>query len=235
MKWLLDSSTSNGFSVCSYNVLANSYIKPKWFPWSSKQALNWPFRWKNLKEELSNISSDIYCLQEVDEFETFEKFFKSIGYASFFKKRTGYRNDGCAIFIRKSKFNLITKIEINFNDLTNNKAFQQDNIALFLVLESTADQKSIIIGTSHIYYKDPSVKQIQLQQYVQRANQLQQEWNSSIILTGDLNINSDSPLLDLIAKNDIVSFDSVYNGNAVAKFFYLFLIHILASLKTNKC
>lgn len=80
------------------------------------ETLSWPRRFDALKREIDEISPDILCLQEVQNTHLTEiaNHFNTLGYdTSLFKKRTGLQVDGCAIFFKKSLFNLV---EFHFVD-----------------------------------------------------------------------------------------------------------------------
>lgn len=58
---------------------------------------------------------DIICLQEVDHYEDIKDVLQTDFYSGLFKKRTGKRNDGCAIFYREDIFELVDSHIIEFN------------------------------------------------------------------------------------------------------------------------
>ena len=54
------------FQVLSYNILANSYINPKWYPNVNPDLLEWEKRKVALLNKIEGFGSDIICLQEVE-------------------------------------------------------------------------------------------------------------------------------------------------------------------------
>mmetsp|Transcript_31297 Transcript_31297/g.30958 ORF Transcript_31297/g.30958 Transcript_31297/m.30958 type:complete len:104 (+) Transcript_31297:76-387(+) len=80
-----DIEESSGFSITTYNILADmytnfhSYAKPKYREFSYRLAL-----FQNILKELN---SDFFALQEVDKYPEFESYFSSIGYRSVFIER----------------------------------------------------------------------------------------------------------------------------------------------------
>lgn len=52
----------------------------------------------------------------------------STGYAGVYKKRTGCRTDGCALFYNQSKLTLLQHQSVEF--LTNHKVLNRDNVAI---------------------------------------------------------------------------------------------------------
>ncbi|CAI7778394.1 unnamed protein product, partial [Closterium sp. NIES-53] len=80
-----------GFTVLSYNVLADLYATSEMYSYCPPWALSWAYRKQNLLRELMGYRADIMCLQEVQS-DHFEEFFgpelEKQGYASVFKKKT---------------------------------------------------------------------------------------------------------------------------------------------------
>ncbi|CAI5488094.1 unnamed protein product [Closterium sp. Naga37s-1] len=149
-----------GFTVLSYNVLADLYATSEMYSYCPPWALSWAYRKQNLLRELLGYRADIMCLQEVQS-DHFEEFFgpelEKQGYASVFKKKTAevytgtaYAIDGCATFFRRDRFSLVKKYEVEFNKAalslsealappTKKAALNRllkDNVALIVVLEA---------------------------------------------------------------------------------------------------
>lgn len=116
---------SRPIRICSYNILAEIYSNQTVYPYCPRWALSWNFRSRNLIRELKNFNADIFCLQEVQA-DRFNKFFypemRALGYEGLYKKKTRQsmgaegKVDGCAIFYRTSRVNLLEKYVIEFND-----------------------------------------------------------------------------------------------------------------------
>jgi mRNA deadenylase 3'-5' endonuclease subunit Ccr4 len=88
--------------IVSYNVLAQCYTRDHYFPWATREQLDWQFRGDNLVREILAFEADVLCLQEVDQFEFFAQHLQE-NFMGIFKKRTGSRKDGCAIFFNRHK------------------------------------------------------------------------------------------------------------------------------------
>lgn len=115
-KPLNDSQAS--FTLMSYNILAQHYIdcQPSLYNKHDPDSLHWPYRLDALKREISDISPDVLCLQEVQQNHLAEisAHFNDLGYnTSLYKKRTGLQVDGCAIFYKQDLFDLV---EFHFVD-----------------------------------------------------------------------------------------------------------------------
>ena len=101
------------FSLMSFNVLADylAMNHPELYVQNLKsEIMQWEPRFQRLMYEIGHYNCDILCLQEVqgDHFEThFKAYLSQLGYAGLFKKRTGEKQDGCAIFFKAEKVVLL--------------------------------------------------------------------------------------------------------------------------------
>ncbi|KAG2315026.1 hypothetical protein Bca52824_018148 [Brassica carinata] len=107
------------FRLVSYNILAQVYVKSSFFPHSPPACLKWKARSHAILSVLKKLQADFFCLQEVDEYDSFyRKNMESLGYSGIYIQRTGQRKrDGCAIFYKPSCAELVTKERIEYNDL----------------------------------------------------------------------------------------------------------------------
>ncbi|CAL9216983.1 unnamed protein product [Arabidopsis halleri] len=114
-------SISDGikFRLVSYNILAQVYVKSALLPHSPPACLKWKARSHAILSVLRNLKADFFCLQEVDEYDSFYRNnMESLGYSGIYIQRTGQRKrDGCAIFYKPSCAELVTKERIEYNDL----------------------------------------------------------------------------------------------------------------------
>lgn len=111
-------SSNTSFTLMSYNILAQHHVdsQPSLYYEHDSKSLRWAHRFDALKREINSFSPDILCLQEVQQNHLAEisEHFNELGYdTSLFKKRTGLQVDGCAVFFKKSLFDLI---EFHFVD-----------------------------------------------------------------------------------------------------------------------
>lgn len=97
------------FRIASYNILANSYIQPAWYPGVDPGVLRWSWRGPALAEKILTLDADVICLQEVEQ-ESFDELCARLGaksYSGVFAKKGQGKPDGCAVFHRPCalKFN----------------------------------------------------------------------------------------------------------------------------------
>ncbi|XP_051151507.1 carbon catabolite repressor protein 4 homolog 4 isoform X2 [Andrographis paniculata] len=106
------------FSLVSYNILAQVYVKSSYFPHSPSRCLRWKARSQAILNVLKGLEADFLCLQEVDEFDYFyKKNMEQLGYASIYVQRSGKKQDGCAIFYKQNNAELVLEETIDYNDL----------------------------------------------------------------------------------------------------------------------
>uniref|UniRef100_I1L5A0 Endonuclease/exonuclease/phosphatase domain-containing protein n=1 Tax=Glycine max TaxID=3847 RepID=I1L5A0_SOYBN len=106
------------FSLVSYNILAQAYVKSSLFPHSPSPSLKWKLRSDTILAVLKNLGADFFCLQEVDEFDSFYKGnMQDLGYSSIYMKRSGQKRDGCGLFYKHNRAELVLEEKIEYNDL----------------------------------------------------------------------------------------------------------------------
>jgi len=167
-------SSRIGFTMLTYNVLAEIYATPDAYPYCASWALPWNYRRRNILRELLSYRADVMCLQEVqaDHFENFlEPELAKCNYAGIHKCKTREfmgqygKMDGCAIFYRRDKFVLLPNgvNDVEFNSIARSRHSQdkrtlnrllKDNVAQVLVLEMTAphpaSRRQLVIANTHI-------------------------------------------------------------------------------------
>ncbi|XP_062077069.1 carbon catabolite repressor protein 4 homolog 4-like isoform X2 [Humulus lupulus] len=117
------------FSLVSYNILAQAYVKSSYFPHSPSPCLRWKARSQAVLTVLKNLGADFLCLQEVDEYESFYKVnMERNGYSSIYIQRSGQKRDGCGIFFKNDRAELILQENIDYNDLV--KSIQNENLLI---------------------------------------------------------------------------------------------------------
>jgi mRNA deadenylase 3'-5' endonuclease subunit Ccr4 len=106
------------FTVATYNVLADAYLKPDWYPNTPEELLKPERRLPRVVEHVLQLQADIYCLQEVEEgtFAALERCLSSIGYTGKFAKKSCGKPDGCAILWKTHSFKPLRVIRIEYCD-----------------------------------------------------------------------------------------------------------------------
>ncbi|RKH22677.1 hypothetical protein D7V77_26375 [Corallococcus sp. CA041A] len=88
--------------IASYNILADAYIKPEWFPHTPADLLRPRSRHALLTRRIVGLDADIVCLQEVepDSFAALQDALEPHGYLGVMAQKQQDRPDGCAVFHR---------------------------------------------------------------------------------------------------------------------------------------
>ena len=74
------------------------------------------------------------------------------GYKGVFKKRTGDKEDGCAIYYRENKFELKEIVPIEYYQ-PNVRVLNRDNVGLIVRLKPTdCPDKNIVVATTHLLF-----------------------------------------------------------------------------------
>jgi len=191
-----------GFTLLTYNLLAEIYATPDAYPYCAPWALPWNYRRRNILRELVSYRADLMCLQEVqaDHFENFlEPELAKFNYTGVYKCKTREfmgqygKMDGCAIFYRRDKFTVMPNgvHDIEFNAIARARhssdkrtlnRLLKDNVAQILMLEMTAphpaSRRQLVVANTHINaspeFADVKLWQTQmLLQEVERVMQAQ--------------------------------------------------------------
>ncbi len=86
--------------VATYNVLADAYVNPRFYPSTPPALLARGARRERLAERIAALGADVVCLQEV-ELDVYARLDERlVGYAGDWQRRSASRPDGCAIFVR---------------------------------------------------------------------------------------------------------------------------------------
>lgn len=226
---------SRPIRICSYNILAEIYSSQSVYPYCPRWALSWNFRSRNLIRELRNFNADIFCLQEVQA-DRFSEFFytqmRSLGYEGLYKKKTrtsmgNDKVDGCAIFYRTSRVNLLEKYVIEFNDAARTMArngtilakksgraptekeikdalerLMKDNVAQVVVFETLDESRQrFCVCNTHIHW-DPNFLDVKLWQTHMLIKELEKfnvRQSLPIVLCGDFNSLPDSSVYEFLS------------------------------------
>ncbi|XP_076458540.1 uncharacterized protein LOC143292236 [Babylonia areolata] len=197
------------FRVMCYNVLCDKYCTRQQYGYCPSWALSWEYRKKGLLNHILDMQSDIISLQEV-ETEQYDRFFKPElarqGYSGLFLPKSRVRTmscqqerqkvDGCAIFYKKDKFQVVEYKEVEFNQLAManaegneemyNRVMTKDNIGLIALLQTKPGilhnsphrnnmpvvPHYLVVATAHIHW-DPEYSDVKMVQTVMLMSELQ--------------------------------------------------------------
>jgi protein angel len=150
---------------------------------------------------------------------------RSMSYEVIYKKRTGDKLDGCAVFFNRNLFTLLEshkiefeqpEVEVRFANLsfliTSWKSFQllnRKNVAVVCKFELISDPSmQFIVATTYLFYR-PKRQDIRLAQVqvllaeLDRIAKCDDQVHLPIILTGDFNFQPNSPPYNLIVNGEL--------------------------------
>ena len=191
-----------------YNVLCDKYATRQYYGYCPAWALAWDYRKKLILEEIKTLNADVIALQEL-ETEQFNQFFlpelKQYDYDGIFSAKSRAKTmsendkkhvDGCAIFFKTSRFQLVKDYLIEFNQIAMatadgsedmlNRVMTKDNIGLAALLEvrqdldvmadrlldkSSRERQMMLVCTAHIHW-DPEYCDVKLIQTLMLTNEV---------------------------------------------------------------
>ncbi|TMW65037.1 hypothetical protein Poli38472_009204 [Pythium oligandrum] len=212
--------------VMTYNVLAQCYVRPSYFPYCAPAALRWKNRSQKLAEVFQKlpVRPDVICLQEVDNFAEFwKKAMEDIGYTGLYLQKTGRKREGIAIFWAKSKIELVDHHVIELDQAVGDESDCSDDLlartqrgSVGLVTEFTSSQGDkkleFVVATTHLFW-DPEqedVKLLQTQRMLRQLDVLMSKRDVPLIFAGDFNSLPDSAVYRFITSNN--AFQSAYSA-----------------------
>lgn len=95
-------SPQRSFTVATYNVLADAYLKPEYYARCDARDLRPQERHPRLLARATGLGVDILCLQEVEHaaFTRLDDRLRPLGYAGRWAHKERGKPDGCATFVR---------------------------------------------------------------------------------------------------------------------------------------
>lgn len=203
------------FKVLSYNVLAQYLLECHPFLYTSciPKNLNWQVRASRLYNEITSYEPDILCFQEVQEthLSSFYSKFEQIGYFGIFKKKTGQRYDGCAIYFKRSRFEIKNHISVEFYQ-PELPILNRDNIGIMVhLIPRELPSSPLVVATTHLLYnpRRTDVRLAQMQLFLAEIDRFayfnngRESGHLPIILTGDFNATPDSAVIKLLDRGHV--------------------------------
>jgi CCR4-NOT transcription complex subunit 6 len=225
----LQANPDDTFKMFNYNVLAQMYATRHMYPYTEIWALSWGYRKRNILREIVAHDGDILCLQEVQA-NHYERFFSpelaKLGYDGLYKRKTREAIgdnpnviDGCAIFYRRSRFELSEQYGIEFNEAARQHFASNDrdvmrrllkgNIGLVVVLQEVNRNgrpgRQLCVCNTHTYW-DPEFADVKLWQTWVLCKELEEfavVRSLPLLLCGDFNSIVNSAVYELLATERV--------------------------------
>ncbi|KAJ3052081.1 Protein angel 1 [Rhizophlyctis rosea] len=156
----VDEGDGYRFKVMSYNILAPSLVKSNMYLYQSlmrdhgKNIMTWGWRGPALLQEIRDRQSDVICLQELDEndFPPMKAAMEGLGFAGVYQRCTPPKIDGVALFLRRSRFEIMKVDHISYEPHKHNPAL----VVLAKIPESepnsTLRNAEVVFATTHILW-----------------------------------------------------------------------------------
>ncbi|KAK9511737.1 hypothetical protein O3M35_000342 [Rhynocoris fuscipes] len=207
--------------VMNYNVLAQDLVElhGHLYKEHSSDCLTWEYRSRLLMEQITTFLPDILTLQEVQEshippfYSQLEKF----GYKGIFKRRTGDKTDGCAIYYMSSLLELVEYRTVEyFRPHISPTLLNRPNVAIVARLRPNSSApriigRDLIVANTHLLY-NPRRNDVRLAQTqillaeIKKLIKNVEPKEPAILLMGDLNSLPDSPIIKLLEDGRIPSY-----------------------------
>ncbi|CAL4097531.1 unnamed protein product, partial [Meganyctiphanes norvegica] len=214
------------FTLLSYNVLAQKLLTDNMYLYEQcyQENLSWDYRWSLLQHEISQIDPDVLTLQEVQASHWnshYKPWMLHKGYDAVYKKRTGGKCDGVAIFFKKDKFSLVEYTPIEYLQPRSGGLLDRDNVGIIAKLQSLESPNSspVCFGTTHLLY-NPRRHDIKLCQIVlflteldrlcYRGDKFGKTHYCPAIITGDFNAEPHSAVAEFV-RNGRMAYEGLNN------------------------
>ncbi|KAL1138726.1 hypothetical protein AAG570_008788 [Ranatra chinensis] len=221
------------FKIMNYNVLSQSLLEfhPYLYVGIPHHILRWKWRFPRILAEIASHDPDVLCLQEVqhNHLANFTDSLEPMGYKGVYKRKTGGKFDGCAIFYKTKRFDMIDAMTVKFYrqgvgqlnrdniglavKLRNRPLCDEDNCSSATVEDTdgggSGGEQDLVVATTHLLFnpKRHEVRLAQLQLFLaelyQFTNWSKSDKRCSLILTGDFNSYPDSVVVDLIMNGRV--------------------------------
>jgi mRNA deadenylase 3'-5' endonuclease subunit Ccr4 len=200
------------FSVATWNILATSYIRRRFYPGTPPQVLDAGWRVPALARHATTLDVDILCLQEVEP-AAYNALGATLGAAAYegtLARKGRNRPDGCATFFRTHRFTLAAQKRIAYTD--GDGGPDSGHIGQLLTLES--GKRRLAVFNTHLKWDQPQIeaaKQFGYRQIMQALNELATAGVDGRILCGDFNVTPDS---DVIKAVEAAGMNYAHRGRA---------------------
>jgi len=185
--------TPEGFSLLTWNVLADYLAESGGFLHAPAEALRWGTRGAQLIAQVLDgegrgATPDVVCLQEVDRFAELEAPLHAAGYSGAWVGKAAGR-DGCCVFYRRERFALRWVRPLRYLDAEGRNATQ---VALLLaLLDRRRGDAPLLVVTTHLKAKvgNEAVREAQAQQLRAACSTAAAELDPSagVVVCGDFN------------------------------------------------
>ncbi len=193
-------------SLVTFNVLADSYIRPQWYPNTADRWLEPSVRHPALLSQLVSLDADFFALQEVElhVFELLQEGLTPLGYAGSYEPKGRAKPDGCARFVRQSAAVLIDEERLDYSDADLDEPVS-GHLALITILEVSG--RRLGVANTHLKWAPPGTPHsdhLGARQIDELSALCAAHSCASWVICGDLNCTADSSILDGVRAAGLV-------------------------------
>jgi mRNA deadenylase 3'-5' endonuclease subunit Ccr4 len=200
------------FSVVSYNILCDAYIRLPDYPGVDPARLAPENRHSALFPHIASLGADVLCLQEVEAvvLPALAAHLEPFGYTGHYAQKTGGRPDGCATFVKTALPSQVIHV-MHYTDRPPDGT-DSGHLALFVMVQDK-DRKVCIVNT-HIKYDKPGTPLAERWGWRQ-IDQLLREREKIVpacpawIVCGDFNVTADN---EIVRAMEAAGFHDAYHG-----------------------
>jgi len=213
-----ETESSEDIRILQWNHLSQTLgTKNDKFVCCPPEALDWSTRRWRLIEEILRYQPDIVCLQEVDHFNLLDAALGSVGYHGGFMPKPdspciyladNNGPDGCAIFVNKSKFEVISESR-RILEVWN---VQSNQVVICLNLKHRETGKEIAVASTHLKARQGALLSTLRNE---QGNDLL-DWLADtaagrpLLLSGDFNAEPVEPVYQSVTNHDRLDLRSAY-------------------------
>ena len=196
----MDFDKKTSFSIATYNVLCDSYIKPQYYPKCHASALLPENRHPRVLERIAGLDTDVICLQEVDYamFDRLQRGLLSLGYRGRWAHKGELKSDGCATFVRKW-IKLLGSHLFTYND---GNAWRNPSGHVALITMMGCGDEAIMVVNTHLKWDslETPVEKCEGLAQAQELLALSARSPHPHVICGDFNAERGSVVMDVFAE-----------------------------------
>lgn len=194
-------------TVATYNVLADSYIHPSYYPQVPSGLLDPAWRQPALLEvmvALIDQGAQVLCLQEVEPalHERIARRLEPRGYRGVYAQKGAGRPDGCSTFFL-DRFQLLADRVLRYADGGAGSA-DSGHLALLLTFAHLELQRPVTIANTHLRWEPESIPADQRLAARELVELLHELPPAPFIIGGDFNLRPESSVLDGLRRAGLV-------------------------------
>jgi len=192
------------FTVATYNILADAYIRPERYPRCDPKLFASATRRPRLVERIIGLDADVVCLQEAEygAFAAIDEALRPRGYAGRWAHKGRGKPDGCATFVR-APFACLESRVLVFDD-----GHLADGPSGHVALKTLVGRNdwAVTIVNTHLKWDAPDAPPERRYGLTQAAALLDGMLTSAfpVVVCGDFNAEPSSPLLEAFGRGGFV-------------------------------